>query len=1086
MSADADLRSWLHSWAEERLDFRVIDERCCFPPDVILALGNRGLLGMLVPNRWGGLGLPVREAVSIFESLGTIDLCLATFVANHTLATLPIERFSVDRYRRAYLSDLATGRKLGAFALTEPGAGSNLALIASEAQESRPGAWTIHGTKNWIGSAGWSDVVTTFVKDFDSEGKPAVTAFLIPRESHGLRIGAEAMKLGLRGMVQNTVHLDGVQVSDEQLLGERFRGMDVAQSCMTLNRMFLAAISLGAMKRSLHLAREFSRQRQVSSGILFENRLIRHRFYTHLQRIATLEAILGLATAQVESDAVLAMEMACAAKMLAGEFLWECVDFAVQVFGARGYEEHNELARKLRDARAFRIFEGPTEALSAYLGSIVFSGSGRLLEFLSTECRDTGVMGILEDTRRKLDARSTSDGMTREIGYSRLGEMAALSLATCSAVINDDTRVFIVSEMRALTFKLERELSAQGVEETLQAEQSPDTKAPLEPADPYAGVLPHWNSWNATTKTHEDMAPIHVLFERAAAHNRDKVAIVCGGRELTYRELHSRVNRVAVELDAAGVRLGSIVGIALPRSADAVVGMLAVLKCGGAYLPLDPSLPKDRIAFMVAEANVSVIIADTDDYLGLTATCINIEQTQQLSTSTISPETRATALDLAYIIFTSGSTGHPKGAMLPHQGVVNWMLWMRDTFNVTESDSIMWKAVVGFDHSVWECFLPLIMGAKLVIAENGREADWEYLSGLIESERVTMMQFVPSVLGKFLQQTTSAQCRSLRHVMSGGEALSPSLVRRFYETIPQCSLCNAYGPTEASIGVTMYPCPRQIESDFVPIGKPIDNIKIHILNSEMRPVKMADVGELYIEGGLARGYVNRLELTAERFQKSPFSSHTIYKTGDLARWLPDGNLQFIGRVDNQVKIRGLRIELEELEAVLKRHPEIYEAAAAVVGEGERASLWCYFKVKRGTSLGKEQVRQFLESRLPSYMVPTRIVEVDAFPLIASGKIDRRSLIKLKDTGEMRIAMNAAPLRNARELIQDAWRRILGVSEIGDNDDFYELGGNSLLVMDLAVFLKKQFGMKVPADLRKLRTIAAILDSMKLDRGVGAA
>ncbi|HEY6393414.1 MAG TPA: non-ribosomal peptide synthetase, partial [Bryobacteraceae bacterium] len=542
------------------------------------------------------------------------------------------------------------------------------------------------------------------------------------------------------------------------------------------------------------------------------------------------------------------------------------------------------------------------------------------------------------------------------------------------------------------------------------------------------------------------------------------IAVRCGGRQLSFGELAERANRLAASLQTAGVNHGSIVGVGLPRSADAVVAMLAVLKCGGAYLPLDPALPGDRIGFMLAEAGVSVVVTSISE--------------SQAASNGMPLAVQSTPSDLAYVIFTSGSTGRPKGAMLPHQGVMNWMLWMRRTFEVTESDSILWKAIVGFDHSVWECFLPLICGATLVIAEAGHEADWDYLSDLIESEQVTMMQFVPSVLGRFLEQTTVEKCHSVRHVMSGGEALSPNLVHRFYEKIPGGKLCNAYGPTEASIGATMFPCPPRIDADFVPIGKPIDNVKIHILDAAMSPVKIGEAGELYIQGGLARGYVNRPELTAERFLRSPFDSQMLYRTGDLAAWLPDGNLRFIGRVDNQVKIRGLRIELEEVEAVLKRHPEIEEAAATVAGEEERASLWCYFKRTRGSSLRKEDVRAYLESRFPSYMVPSRIVEVDRFPLIDSGKIDRRGLLQIKVVEEKPGSEAADPMKAERELIVEAWRDILKVPEVGLLDDFYDLGGNSLLLTVLVVFLKKQFGMEVPPDPRMLRTVSGILDCLK--------
>jgi amino acid adenylation domain-containing protein len=457
--------------------------------------------------------------------------------------------------------------------------------------------------------------------------------------------------------------------------------------------------------------------------------------------------------------------------------------------------------------------------------------------------------------------------------------------------------------------------------------------------------------WNRTAVDYPRDCTLHSLIERQVAQTPDATAVFYEGASLSYRQLNARANQLARHLRGLGVGPDSLVGICLERSLDMVVGLLGILKAGGAYVPLDPEYPKDRLAFMLTDAGAPVLLTQA----GLVGTLpphpgrllrLDADWADIADENPDSLEPLATAQNLAYMIYTSGSTGRPKGAMNTHVAIVNRLLWMQDTYRLTPADRVLQKTPFSFDVSVWEFFWPLLTGATMVVAAPGGHRDGHYLSSLIQREQVTTTHFVPSMLAVFLEQPgLGTKCASLKRVICSGEALSFELQQRFYAALP-AELHNLYGPTEAAVDVTFWPCERGSRTGIVPIGKPIANIQIHILDRELQPTPIGVPGELHIGGiGLARGYHNRPELTAEKFIPNPFSNEAgarLYKTGDLARYLPDGNIEYLGRLDNQVKIRGLRIELGEIEAVLDSHPAVRESAVVVrEDKPERKTLVAY-------------------------------------------------------------------------------------------------------------------------------------------------
>ena len=425
---------------------------------------------------------------------------------------------------------------------------------------------------------------------------------------------------------------------------------------------------------------------------------------------------------------------------------------------------------------------------------------------------------------------------------------------------------------------------------------------------------------------------VHEFFEAQVRRTPGATALVYEGEKLTYRELNAKANQVAHCLRRAGVGPETLVGICLERSLELVIGLLGILKAGGAYVPLDPTYPAERLRVIVAEAGISVVVTAERfrkllPLAEVKSISVDADWSEIADASAENPTNDTVPGNLAYVIYTSGSTGTPKGSMIPHEGICNRLLWMQETYQLTAADSVLQKTPFTFDVSVWEFFWPLLTGARLVLARPGAQGDSQYLVDLIQREEITTLHFVPSMLAAFLEDSGVSECRSLKRVICSGEALPYELKERFGKRLP-AELHNLYGPTEASVDVTAWDCGSELDRPIVPIGRPIANTQIYVLDDNLHPVPVGVRGELYIGGiQLARGYLRRAELTAERFIPNPFEEGTrLYRTGDLARYLADGNVEYLGRTDHQVKIRGFRIELGEIEAALNEHPVVQNAA----------------------------------------------------------------------------------------------------------------------------------------------------------------
>ncbi|MEP0752187.1 amino acid adenylation domain-containing protein [Trichocoleus sp. Lan] len=603
--------------------------------------------------------------------------------------------------------------------------------------------------------------------------------------------------------------------------------------------------------------------------------------------------------------------------------------------------------------------------------------------------------------------------------------------------------------------------------------------------------------WNDTQVDYPKDACLHQLFAAQVEKTPDNIAVVFEGKQLTYEKLNQQANQVAHRLQKLGVKPEVLVGICMERSLEMVVGLLGILKAGGAYVPLDPSYPPERLAFMLEDAGVPVLL--TQQHLvenlpkhNAQVLCLDTDWEIIAQESLENPSSRVTAENLAYVIYTSGSTGTPKGGMNTHRGICNRLLWMQDTYQLTQTDRVLQKTPFSFDVSVWEFFWPLITGSRLVVAKPGGHQDSAYLVELIAQEEITTIHFVPPMLQIFLEELEVQKCQCLKRVICSGEALSYELQQRFFARL-DAQLHNLYGPTEAAIDVTYWACQRESELPIVPIGRAIANTQLYILDRHLQPVPVGVAGELHIGGvGLARGYLNRPDLTQQKFIPNPFKNLTIqpdslagdslgesrlYKTGDLARYLPDGNIEFLGRIDNQVKLRGFRIELGEIEAALMQHPAIRETVVLLREDNPGDKRLVAYIVPKEQAPDIHDLRDFLKQKLPSYMVPSAFMFLEALPLTANGKIERRALPAPKNLSLSTVAY--IPPRNPfEEKLAQLWAEVLDLERVGIHDNFFELGGNSLVATQLISKVRRTFQVEIPLrNLFELPTIAGLAESI---------
>ncbi len=568
-------------------------------------------------------------------------------------------------------------------------------------------------------------------------------------------------------------------------------------------------------------------------------------------------------------------------------------------------------------------------------------------------------------------------------------------------------------------------------------------------------------------KVYERDSCVHEVFEAQAAISPAAVALSCGDAEMSYRELNHQANLLAARLEEAGAGPGAVVGLCLERSMEMITGLLAILKTGAAYLPLDPGNPKARNAIMLDDAQAGLVLTQKKPRESIPLRreqilCIDERDWPSVGGTMPSETGRGPkATDVAYIMYTSGSTGRPKGVAVPHRAIVR-LVRSTDYVQINDRDVFLQLAPVSFDASTFEIWAPLLNGAKLVVSPP-EMLSLEELGRVVRRNKVTMLWLTSGWFSQMVDdQLTSLQ--GLRYLLAGGDSLSVPHVVKAARELRYCQLINGYGPTEATTFTCCYAVPRSWPGGAsVPIGRPIANTRVYILDSSLKPVAEGAAGELYIGGdGLACGYLNRPELNGLKFVRSPFSDEPLYRTGDLARWLEDANIEFLGRRDEQVKIRGFRVEPGEVEAALISHYAVREAV--VVARADHSTtkqLVAYVVIRPGAAATHLELREFLGRQLPAFMVPARIVRLEKLPLTPNGKVDRGALPSPEDFPTAAASDIAVP-RNATELLLlEIWREILGRSQIGIYDNFFHLGGHSLLATQIVSRVARSLEVELP-------------------------
>ncbi len=570
------------------------------------------------------------------------------------------------------------------------------------------------------------------------------------------------------------------------------------------------------------------------------------------------------------------------------------------------------------------------------------------------------------------------------------------------------------------------------------------------------------HQWNDTGIAYQSEKCIHELFTEQAERTPNVIAVEYESQQLTYVDLNRKANQLAHYLQALGVKPESRVAICVERSLEMIIGLLGILKAGGAYVPLDPEYPGERLSYMLESAQVKVLLmqerllGQMPEFAGAVVVLDGVEERQRLGEQRAeNPEVKLEGENLAYIIYTSGSTGRPKGVVITHDALANHMAWIQKEFSLSAGERVLQKTAFGFDASVWEFYAPLLSGGCLIMARPGGQRDPEYMVSCIREQRISVLQLVPTQLQMLLQHGGLRECGGLQRVYCGGEALSTEAVRELYAQLPTARLYNLYGPTEATIDSTFAVCDHELRSITAPIGKAIANMRVYVVDEEMVPVPVGVPGELCLRGvGLARGYWGRGDLTAERFVPDGLSGRRgerLYRTGDLVRWLKDGNLEFLGRLDHQVKIRGFRIELGEITARLLENPAVKEAVVVAREDvpGEKRLVVYYSLTALHASSDQEpllpDLRSFLCKRLPEHMVPAVYVLMQSLPLTPNGKLDHKAL-PAPQGDAYGVRSYVPPQGDLESALAAIWAEVLRLKQVGRYDNFFRLGGQSLLAL----------------------------------------
>jgi amino acid adenylation domain-containing protein len=1127
-----NLIRWLRNYASSHLDSSLADKQGSFPPHVFIDLGNQGFFGMHISKEHGGLELKLVDILRVIEQFAAIDITLTTIVIESIQGAHTLEKYASPLMKKHYLNKLAKGQLFMAGAMTESAAGSNPRAMKSIAIPYQDSKWLLRGNKRWVGMAASAELIAIYVQQFDVNNNwIGMSGFLVPRGTQGLHIGAAAPTMGLRGFSKHSIYLDDIEVSAENMLGNPGEGMEIAQDNMMFIRLCLAAACIGAMKSSVQLMHRFAERRSIATGFLIDNPVTLVRLSEITAIISAIENFVYTIADFYDLDPSLVPEEAfVVSKILGSEFLGIIADLLVQTLGARGYEEGSGATQLFRDARVFRIFEGPTEALNMYIGSRALGKNLDLERFISNTLNMKPFFGEIKSVVEKISCSEHrklfvkpfageywSQALVGEIiTYGLLSAVTDYSFVRTHAeklhraslwsrykyneVVYKSQKLslgekVLIQRPELLNIVLNYTAQIGNVEQTkihersaidnllrkqdyaFNFEQSPSFNEilPIED-DGFTETKPQKNlyKWSTIEKKTIPHLYSHQLFEQQAILNPKATALIYQDEEITYEQLNAKANQVAHYLIKEGIGENAIVAVYIERSIEMIVGLLGILKAGGAYLPLDSNYPSKSLQFMFEDSESDIVLSHKKlaNHIPFNAKKIffidDILNTE-LKELEGNPQIKVNLDNLGYLIYTSGSTGNPKGVMLPHRALSNLIHW--HLRKIPEKRNVLQFTALSFDMSFLEIFSALASGGTLVLISENDRMDPCQFAKIVKNHDVQQLvlpvPFLKILVSSSLEKKYFNLLKEI--IIAGEQVIVTSAMLSFFAQLPSCSLLNYYGPSETHV-VTSYTFPKKVTDwpDYPPIGKPIFNTNLMILNDEMQPVIPGETGEIYIGGvSLARGYYKQEKLTQEKFIPDPWSNEKnsrIYKTGDLGKYLPDGNLVFLGRKDSQLKIRGFRIEPKEIESHLNKYPGIKEAIVVAKRDASAEKHLEAFIVIESENDDKviNHIYSFLQESVPPHMVPSVFNIIEKMPLTDSGKIDRKKLENYNRPITHSVNKIEKPHTPTEKIVIEIMEMVFNLP-IGINNSFSSIGGNSLLAMQVISKIREKFSVELPAN-----------------------
>lgn len=1137
------LIQWIRHYASLHIDSHVADEKRSFPPHVLLDLGNQGFFGIHISRKYGGLELTNYDMLRVIEQVAAIDLTLSVILIESIQGAHTLEGYGSEKMKDQYLHQMATGRIFTAGAMTESEAGSNPRAMKSVAIPDNQGGWLLKGSKRWVGMGASAAVAAIYVQQYNADNHwVGMSGFLVPQGAEGLHIGHDDYSMGIRGFSKNRLIIDNVQVNTDQLLGSVGQGMEIAQDNMMFIRLCLAAATIGAMKRCAQLMYRYAERRIIATGTLLENPVTQVRLSEITAVIAALDNLVYSISRSYDNEPSLVPEEAfVVSKVLGSELLGWVADQAVQLLGARGYEETCDISKIFRDARVFRIFEGPTEALGMYIGSRMLTDNVSLEKFISKTLDQKPLFDELKHNvqrvsdnmlseKAKLFAKpftthywtqalvgnivsyalllactqsavkkNKSDDLNRSCLWAKTkydevvqnalafssGEKVLLqsdqlgdliSGYTSSIGNTDQTRngnnhsidpllqIRKVIDLNENTLQNGHELFPPKMAHNKQAHQQKlivDDKSRFQ-------LLHEWN--NVENKRVYPARYVHNYFEEQVLKNPKATAIVYNNQKISYEELNAQANQVAHYLKQIGVGRDKLVALYFERSIEMITGLLGVLKAEGAYLPLDYNYPEKSLQFMLDDSGSTFVLSQRnllEDFPFDGVAPIAIENILDKDSPNFKNnlETDVDLNSLGYVIYTSGSTGQPKGVMLPHKALSNLMHWHNEKIN--EKRNVLQFTTLNFDMSFIEIFSALGTGGTLTLISEHDRLDLLKFSHILKENRVEQLvlsvPYLKNLVDARLDKTYFEGVKEI--IIAGEQLIITAPIQAFFNQLDSCKLLNYYGPSETHV-VTAYEFPQNTSDwpEYPPIGKVISNSKILILDEHKQLIPIGAVGEIYIGGDcLARGYLNRIELTNEKFVPDLSGDALLYRSGDCGKYLPDGTIVYTGRKDEQLKIRGYRIEPQEIEWHLMKYPEIKAATVVAKKRNYMDKHLEAFVIVEGNVNDDfiNEIYAFLQDRLPPYMLPSVFNIIDKMPLTGSGKVDRIALEKYEGNIVYSVSSFQEPTTETEKAIVAIMEDIFHVN-IGVNQSFFSIGGNSLLAMQIISKLRDKFLVDLPA------------------------